>query len=66
MADIPYIIISPVRDEAEHIQMTIESVLCQTIRPAQWIIVYHGSTDGTGRIIEQAATRYDWIKTVHL
>ena len=65
MTNIHYIIISPVRDEAEYIQRTIDSVVSQTIPPTQWIIVNDGSKDKTGRIIEEAATRYSWIKTVH-
>jgi len=65
MTNIPYVIISPLRNEAEYIQNTIESVLSQTIRPTQWIIVDDGSTDATGRIIQEAAARHTWIKTVH-
>jgi len=47
-----YVIISPVRDEEEHIQATIESVSNQTVRPAEWVIVDDGSTDRTGAIID--------------
>ena|ERR1700726_3862834 len=65
MTDIHYVIISPIRNEAEHIQNTIDSVLSQTIQPAQWIIVNDGSTDRTGAIIKEAATRHSWIKDVH-
>src|SRR5260221_565142 len=65
MIDFDYIIVSPVRNEAEYIQRTIESVLAQTILPKQWIIVNDGSTDATGRIIDEAAKRYSWIKAVH-
>jgi glycosyltransferase involved in cell wall biosynthesis len=65
MTDIHYVIISPVRNEAEHIKKTIESVISQTVRPAQWIIVNDGSTDETGTIIEEAATLHSWIKNVY-
>lgn len=65
MTDTHYVIISPVRNEAEHIGNTIESVISQTIQPAQWIIVDDGSTDQTGSIIKEAATRHRWIKDVH-
>jgi poly-beta-1,6-N-acetyl-D-glucosamine synthase len=65
MIDFNYIIVSPVRNEAEYIQRTIASVLAQTILPKQWIIVNDGSTDATGRIIDEVATRYSWIKAVH-
>jgi len=42
MIDFDYIIVSPVRNEAEYIQRTIESVLAQTILPKQGIIVNDG------------------------
>lgn len=56
-----YLIISPVRDEAEFLQRTIDSVVAQTMRPACWIIVDDGSTDQTADIVSQAAQKYDWI-----
>jgi glycosyltransferase involved in cell wall biosynthesis len=62
---ISYVIITPVRDEAKHLPKTIQSVLAQTIRPAEWIIVNDGSTDATASIMDEAAARYSWVKTVH-
>ncbi len=60
-----YIVITPVRDEERHLTSTIESMVRQTIRPTEWVIVNDGSTDGTGRIVDEAATRYSWIRAVH-
>jgi poly-beta-1,6-N-acetyl-D-glucosamine synthase len=60
-----YVIISPVRDEEEFLERTIESVLQQTIRPAEWIVVNDGSTDRTGEIIDRFASEYSWIRAVH-
>ena len=60
-----YIIISPVRDEAKYIRYTIESVISQTVRPFEWIIVNDGSTDSTGDIIDKYAKVYSWIRCVH-
>jgi len=34
-----YLVISPVRDEEAYLRFTIESMIHQTIRPAEWIIV---------------------------
>ena len=34
-----YVVITPVRDESDHIEATIKSVSGQTIQPAQWVIV---------------------------
>ena len=42
-----YAIVSPVRDEAEHLGRTIESITAQTHLPALWVIVDDGSSDAT-------------------
>jgi glycosyltransferase involved in cell wall biosynthesis len=60
-----YVIITPARDEEEHIQATIESVSGQTVRPTEWVIVDDGSTDRTGPIIDHYAGQFPWIRTIH-
>ena len=56
-----YIVVTPVKDEERYIERTLESVVNQTIRPACWVVVDDGSTDGTPVIIKKYAHRYDWI-----
>ncbi|MFG6555023.1 glycosyltransferase family 2 protein, partial [Sulfitobacter sp. 1A16808] len=46
-----YVLISPCRNEAKFIERTLDSVIAQSERPAQWIIVDDGSTDGTADIL---------------
>jgi len=60
-----YVVISPIRDEEQFIASTIDSMINQTILPAQWIIVNDGSTDRTGEIANESAARYSWIAPVH-
>src|SRR5256885_9605680 len=60
-----YVVIPPVRDEEASIRFTIESMLAQTIRPAEWIIVNDGSTDSTASIIDEYAAQHSWIRPVH-
>jgi poly-beta-1,6-N-acetyl-D-glucosamine synthase len=60
-----YVIITPVRDEAAHLARTIESVVRQTVPPAEWIIVNDGSADETGAIIDKAARMFPWLRAVH-
>jgi len=59
-----YCIITPVRDEAQFVLGTIESVLHQTIQPVKWIIVDDGSTDATNSVIARYALEYSWIQTL--
>ena len=60
-----YVIITPVRDEALHIEETIKCVTQQTITPTEWVIVDDGSTDGTGGILDRYAGLYSWIQPLH-
>lgn len=59
-----YVIITPVRDEALHIEETISNVVCQTIRPVEWVIVDDGSTDGTGAVVHRHTEEFPWISFI--
>ena len=61
---VKYVIITPVRDEEAYLPFTIESVVSQTIRPVEWVIVNDGSKDKTEDIIRDAARQYSWIRGV--
>lgn len=56
-----YYIITPARNEAEHIGRTIGSVASQTVLPRRWVIIDDGSTDDTPRILHAAGQRHPWI-----
>lgn len=60
-----YIVITPVRDEEAYLRFTIESMLSQTVRPSEWVIVNDGSSDGTAAIIDEYAAQHPWIRAVH-
>lgn len=60
-----YVLISPVRDEELYLADTIDSILAQTIPPAQWIIVNDGSRDRTAAILDDYAQRCPSIVAVH-
>lgn len=65
MADFNYVVITPVRDEAEYIAGTVESMAGQTILPQKWIIVDDGSSDRTPEILDCASAKYPWISVIH-
>ena len=60
-----YVVISPVRDEEAYLRFTIESMLSQTVRPAEWVIVNDGSSDNSASIIDEYAGQYSWIHAIH-
>jgi poly-beta-1,6-N-acetyl-D-glucosamine synthase len=59
-----YALISPCRDEADFLQITIDTVAAQTVKPTKWVIVDDGSSDDTPRILERAAALYPYIQVV--
>jgi len=59
-----YAVISPVRDEERFLATTARSVIAQTHRPQQWVIVDDGSTDATRSIAESFAAEHDWINVI--
>src|SRR5437763_9931765 len=59
-----YVLISPCRDEADHMRRTIESVMAQSIAPALWVVVDDGSTDETPSILESYRARVPYLRIV--
>lgn len=57
-----YVLVTPARNEEEHIKRTIQSVIRQTVLPKKWVIVNDGSTDRTGEIVSRYAARYQFIE----
>ena len=64
MSESSYVLVTPARNEEAFIGKTIESVIRQTVRPRNWIIVDDGSSDGTVAIASSAAAVYPWITVV--
>ena len=61
---VPLVIIAPVRDEADLIRLTLNSMVAQTVQPVEWIIVDDGSQDGTADIVREYAEKYAFIRLV--
>ena len=55
---------TPVFNESLRIRETVGSVLAQSLRPSQWIIVDDGSTDGTYEILVEATKAHEWIRCI--
>jgi biofilm PGA synthesis N-glycosyltransferase PgaC len=61
-----YILITPARNEAQFIELTLRSMVAQTYRPLKWIIVSDGSTDGTDDIVRKYAVDNLWIELLRM
>ena len=61
-----YVLITPARNEADFIELTLKSVVSQTVRPLKWVIVNDGSSDGTADIVARYASAHPWIELIHM
>jgi glycosyltransferase involved in cell wall biosynthesis len=61
-----YILITPARNEAQFLELTVKSVVAQTVKPLKWVIVSDGSTDGTDEIVLKYATENPWIELLRM
>lgn len=61
-----YVIVTPARNEARSIELTIQSVVEQTALPLRWLIVSDGSTDGTDEIVQKYIADHPWIELVRM
>jgi|SRR5579863_7135433 len=67
MATLPtYILITPARNEAQFIELTLQSMVGQTYRPLKWIIVSDGSTDSTDDIVRKYTADNPWIELLRM
>src|SRR6266851_1668331 len=63
---LPYVLITPARNEEAFVENLIQSVISQTVLPSKWVIVNDGSTDSTAKIIRRYAVSYEWIEIVEM
>jgi glycosyltransferase involved in cell wall biosynthesis len=61
-----YALVTPARNEAAYIGLTLESMVAQTHRPLKWVIVSDGSTDGTDEIVLRYQSKFKWIELLRM
>jgi biofilm PGA synthesis N-glycosyltransferase PgaC len=57
-----YVIVSPVKDEERYVELTLRSVIRQTVKPVLWVVVDDGSKDATAEIVRRYAIRHPFIR----
>src|SRR5678816_1156143 len=61
-AVLPYVLITPARNEEKHIGRLLGSMVAQTHPPLKWVIVSDASTDRTEQTVSEYQQRYAWIQ----
>lgn len=64
MSDARVLLVSPVRDEAEHIETIVRAVAAQTRPPVRWVIVDDGSSDGTAERVQALCGEVPFLRLV--
>lgn len=59
-----YVIVTAAHNEEAYLELTIQSVLAQVIRPVRWVIISDRSTDRTDSIVAAFAAQHDFIRFV--
>tara|TARA_B110001454_G_C12697620_1_gene425160 strand:- start:913 stop:1761 length:849 start_codon:yes stop_codon:yes gene_type:complete len=60
-----YYIVIPAHNEANFIDLTLDSIVKQTILPKQVVVVNDNSTDNTADIIKEYSKKYSFIQLVN-
>lgn len=55
------LVVSPVHNEARHIERVVHAVACQRRRPDRWVIVDDASSDGTLQILRGLEGELDFV-----
>jgi glycosyltransferase involved in cell wall biosynthesis len=63
---LPYVLITPARNEETYIEKTIQSVIKQTVLPVKWVIINDGSTDATSTIVRRYLADHPWMELIDL
>lgn len=58
------LIVSPVRNEADHLRLLAESLAAQTRPPDAWVVVDDGSDDGTPELLAELAAQIPFLSVV--
>jgi poly-beta-1,6-N-acetyl-D-glucosamine synthase len=58
------LVISPVRNEAAHLERVVAGMAAQTRPPDEWIVVDDGSDDGTAELLGALAPRVPFMRVV--
>ena len=61
-----YALITPARNEAQYIELTIKSMIAQTLLPSKWVIVSDGSSDQTDELVRKYLKEYQWIELLRM
>ncbi len=61
---VSYILITPLRNEITTVEITLQSIIQQKVRPMLWVILDDGSQDGSADLVDGFCRQYPWIRLI--
>jgi glycosyltransferase involved in cell wall biosynthesis len=58
------LVVSPCRNEADHLRRSLDTVVAQSVRPTLWVVVDDGSSDASPAILAEYAAKLPWLRVV--
>src|SRR5437764_6587374 len=62
--DTRLLLISPVRNEVEHIERVVGAVATQEVLPDRWVVIDDSSSDGTHGLLRSLASEMPFMEVV--
>jgi biofilm PGA synthesis N-glycosyltransferase PgaC len=59
-----FLIVSPMRNEAAHVERVARAVAAQELAPVEWVVVDDASDDGTGEILARLEAEIPFLRVV--
>jgi biofilm PGA synthesis N-glycosyltransferase PgaC len=61
---VSYAVITPARNEADHLPRLAACLTAQSMRPTVWLVVDNGSTDETVAVVRALEREHPWVRLV--
>ena len=61
-----FYVVIPAHNEENTINLTLESLVAQTLQPKKIVVVDDNSSDKTSEIVTEFCKKYDWISLVKI
>lgn len=61
-----YLLLTPIKNEAENLPLLAELLMAQTALPALWLIVNDASTDNSQTLVDALQAQHPWICSLRL
>ena len=58
--------VTPSRDESDFLPNLVDSMVNQSLKPTEWIIVSHNSSERTNQYLEEISEKHNWVSIIHV